>query len=325
GRCRFRGRRSGCGSTWAGDRGATSVTADRSRIPEFYKLSIEERVRAVHERGLLNVSDFRALSTGRHTLDLSAADKMIENVVGVMGLPLGLGMNLVVNGKRYIAPMVVEEPSVVAALGSACKLVGACGGFTAEASDPILIGQIQIVDLPDMAKARTKLLERRQEILNLANSFHPNMVARAGGAGDIELYQHPLPSSGKPMLVVHLLVDTRDAMGANLVNGMCEGVAPLVESITGGRVFLRILSNLTDRAVVRVSCRIPVEKLAGRGYSGEQARDGIIVAADFAAVDPYRAATHNKGIMNGIDPVAIATGNDWRAIEAGAHAYAARS
>src|SRR5690606_7992936 len=219
GRCRFRGRRSGCGSTWAGDRGATSVTADRSRIPEFYKLSIEERVRAVHERGLLNVSDFRALSTGRHTLDLSAADKMIENVVGVMGLPLGLGMNLVVNAKQYIAPMVVEEPSVVAALGSACKLIRSCGGFAAESTDPILIGQIQVVNLPNMEKAKRKLRDRAQEVVNLANSFHPNMVARGGGARDIELFVHPLPSSGKPMLVVHLLVDTRDAMGANLVNG----------------------------------------------------------------------------------------------------------
>jgi hydroxymethylglutaryl-CoA reductase len=301
------------------------VTADRLRIPEFYKLSIEERVRTVHERGLLNASDFRALSTGRHTLDLSAADKMIENVVGVMGLPLGLGMNLVVNGKQYIAPMVVEEPSVVAALGSACKLVRAAGGFEAEATDPILIGQIQVVNLPDMSKAKAKLRKRAQEVVNLANSFHPNMVARGGGARDIELFVHPLPSSGKPMLVVHLLVDTRDAMGANLVNGMCEGVAPLIESITGGQVFLRILSNLTDRALVRASCKIPVDRLAGRGYSGEEARDGIILAADFAAVDPYRAATHNKGIMNGIDPIAIATGNDWRAIEAGAHAYAARS
>src|SRR5690606_39089110 len=164
----LRGRRPRRGSAGFGDRGATSVTADRSRIPEFYKLSVEERVRVVHERGLLSAADFRALSTGRHTLDLSAADKMIENVVGVMGLPLGLGMNLVVNGKQYIVPMVVEEPSVVAALGSACKLVGACGGFTASASDPILIGQIQVVELPDMAKARTKLLERKQEILNLA-------------------------------------------------------------------------------------------------------------------------------------------------------------
>jgi hydroxymethylglutaryl-CoA reductase len=300
------------------------VSGDRLRIPDFYKLSVEERLRIVHERGLISNSDFRALATGKHTLELGAADKMIENVVGVMGLPLGLGMNLVVNGKQYVVPMVVEEPSVVAALGSACKLIRKNGGFTAEATDPILIGQIQIVNLPDMEKAKQALRDRRQEIINLANSFHPNMVARGGGARDIELNVHPLPSSAKPMLVVHLLVDTRDAMGANLVNGMCEGIAPLIESITGGEVFLRILSNLTDRSLARAQCKIPVEHLAGKGYTGEQARDGIIVAADFATVDPYRAATHNKGIMNGIDPIAIATGNDWRAIEAGAHAYAAR-
>ena len=298
--------------------------SDRLRIPEFYKLSVDERVRTVHERGLLNNTDFRALATGKHTLDLAAADKMVENVVGVMGLPLGLGMNLCVNDRQYVVPMVVEEPSVIAALGSACKLIRMNGGFRAEASDPILIGQIQVVNLPDIEAAKQALRDRKQEIINLANSFHPNMVARGGGARDIELFVHPLPSSGNQMLVVHLLVDTRDAMGANLVNGMCEGVAPLIESITGGEVFLRILSNLTDRSLARADCKIPVDQLAGRGYTGKQARDGIIVAGDFAMVDPYRAATHNKGIMNGIDPLAIATGNDWRAIEAGAHAYAAR-
>ena len=301
------------------------MSDDRSRIPEFYRLSVEERVRAVHERGLLTGSDFRALATGKHTLDLEAADKMIENVVGVMGLPLGLGMNLRVNDKQYIVPMAVEEPSILAALSSASKLVGQCGGFETEATDPILIGQIQVVRVPDLDQAKRALSERRQEVINLANSLHPNMVARGGGAQDLELFVHPLPSSGKPMLVVHLLVNTCDAMGANLVNGMCEGVAPLIESITGGEVFLRILSNLTDRALVRARCKIPVELLVGRGYSGEEARDGIIMAGEFAEVDPYRAATHNKGIMNGIDPVAIATGNDWRAIEAGAHAFAARS
>ena len=300
------------------------MSDDRLRIPEFYKLSVDERVRAVHERGRLTPSDFRALATGRHTLDLSAADRMIENVVGVMGMPLGLGMNLLVNRREYIVPMVVEEPSVVAALGSANKLIRQTGGFKATASDPILIGQIQIVNLTEIDKARKAILKHKREIISLANSFHPNMVARGGGARDLELHVHPLPSRGRQMLVVHLLVDTRDAMGANLVNGMCEGVAPLIESLTGGSVFLRILSNLTDRAIARASCRIPVEALAGRGYSGEEARDGIVVAADFAEVDPYRAATHNKGIMNGIDPIAIATGNDWRAIEAGAHAYAAR-
>ena len=300
------------------------MSDDRRRIPEFYKLSVEERLRAVRERGLVTGSDFRALATGRHTLDLESADKMVENVVGVMGLPLGLGMNLVVKGRRYLVPMAVEEPSVIAALGSASKLIAEHGGFEAGATDPILIGQIQVLDLPDMEAAKAALVERKQDIMNLANSFHPNMVARGGGARDIELFVHPLPSSGKPMLVVHLLVDTRDAMGANLTNGMCEGVAPLIESITGGKVFLRIVSNLSDRSLARAQCRIPAEALGGADYSGEQVRDGIIVAADFAHVDPYRAATHNKGIMNGIDPVAIATGNDWRAIEAGAHAYAAR-
>ncbi|WP_428099073.1 hydroxymethylglutaryl-CoA reductase, degradative [Candidatus Rariloculus sp.] len=301
------------------------MSSDGLRIPDFYKLSVRERVRAVHERGVLTPDDFRSLSTGRHTLDLSSADRMVENVVGVMGLPLALGMNLVVNDKQYIVPMVVEEPSVVAGLSSACKLVKNSGGFRATSTDPILIGQIQIVDLPEIEAAKRAISERKYEIINLANSFHPNMVARGGGARDLELFVHRLPSRGKPMLVIHLLVDTRDAMGANLVNGMCEGVSPLIESITGGEVFLRIISNLTDRALVRASCTIPVNALAGRGYTGEQARDGIVVAADFAAVDPYRAATHNKGVMNGIDPLAIATGNDWRAIEAGAHAYACRS
>jgi len=300
------------------------VSDDRRRIPEFYKLSVEERVRAVHERGLVTGSDFRALATGKHTLDLESADKMVENVVGVMGLPLGLGMNLVVNGRRYVVPMAVEEPSVIAALSSASKLMSEHGGFEAQATDPILIGQIQVVELPDIEAAKAALVERKQDILNLANSFHPNMVARGGGAREIELFVHPLPSSGKPMLVVHLLVDTRDAMGANLTNGMCEGVAPLIESITGGKVFLRILSNLTDRSLARAQCKIPAEALGGTDYTGEQVRDGIVVATEFAQVDPYRAATHNKGIMNGIDPIAIATGNDWRAIEAGAHAYAAR-
>mgnify|MGYP003388170178 FL=1 len=297
---------------------------DQRRIPEFYKLSVEERVRAVHERGIVTSSDFRSLATGKHTLDLEAADKMVENVVGVMGLPLGLGMNLVVNSKRYVVPMAVEEPSVIAALGSASKLISEHGGLEASSTDPIMIGQIQVVDLPDIDIAKTTLMEHKQDILNLANSFHPNMVARGGGAKDIELFSHPQLSTGKVMLVVHLLVDTRDAMGANLTNGMCEGVAPLIESFTGGRVFLRILSNLSDRSLVRANCRIPADALSGDNYSGEQVRDGIIIASDFAKVDPYRAATHNKGIMNGIDPVAIATGNDWRAIEAGAHAFAAR-
>ena len=297
---------------------------ERSRIPQFYKMSVPERVRTVRDRGLLGPEDYQNLQSGRHTLSVQLADKMIENVIGVMGLPVGLGLNFLINQKEYVVPLVVEEPSIVAALSSAAKLARQAGGFEVESQEPRLIGQVQIVDVPDPAGARAALLQRKAEILNLANSMHPKMIARGGGAKDIEVFIHPSQGPGGDMVVLHLLVDTCDAMGANLVNTMCEGVASLVENIAEGRVFLRILSNLTDRALVRARVRIPTALLTGKGFDGEQVRDGIIVANDFARIDPYRAATHNKGIMNGIDAVCLATGNDWRAIEAGAHAFAAR-
>ncbi len=297
---------------------------DRSRIPDFYKMSIDERVRAVRDKGLVTDEDFNTLSSGDHTLKLSAADKMIENVIGVMGMPIGLGLNFLINERDYVVPLVVEEPSIVAALSAAAKTARAADGYKTSSDDPILIGQIQVVEIPNIEAAGEEVLSRKQEILDLANSFHPRMVARGGGAVDLEMNRYPLPSSNSEMLVVHLLVDTRDAMGANLVNGMCEGVASLIESITDGKVFLRILSNLADRSIARAEVTLPVDVLGGKGYTGEQVRDGIIIASDFAQVDPYRAATHNKGIMNGVDAVALATGNDWRAIEAGVHAYAAR-
>ena len=295
-----------------------------SRFPKFYAMSVEERVAAIHERGLIDAKDFEQLKRGEHTLSLAGADKMIENVVGVMGLPVGLGLNFSINERDYVVPLVVEEPSIVAALSSAAKLARASGGFTAQSTDPILIGQVQLVDVPHPGGATTRLLERKADILNIANSLHPNRAAGGGGAVHMEGLTHTTGSEVGDLLVVHLLVNTCDAMGANLVNTMCEGVAPLIEEITGGKVFLRILSNLTDRAMVRATCTIAVDDLSGKGYDGEAVRDGIIVASEFARVDPYRAATHNKGIMNGIDAVALATGNDWRAIEAGAHAYAAR-
>jgi hydroxymethylglutaryl-CoA reductase len=298
---------------------------DRSRIPHFYKMSVDERVKAVHERGLLTDSDYQALVSGEHTLKLGAADKMIENVIGVMGLPIGLGLNFLINGKDYVIPMVVEEPSIVAALSAAAKIARSEGGYKTSATDPILIGQIQVVEIPDMERAVEGIQTQKQKIIDLANSFHPRMVARGGGAVDLDVRTYPLPSFDSEMLVVHLHVDTRDAMGANLVNGMCEGVASLIESITEGKVFLRILSNLTDQALARAEVTLSPAQLEGKGYTGEQVRDGIIIASDFAMVDPYRAATHNKGIMNGIDAVALATGNDWRAIEAGAHAFAAQN
>ena len=296
----------------------------RSTIPSFHKLTVPERVRAVRDRGLLSAQDYKALLNGQATLDVTSADAMIENVIGVMGLPVGLALNFLINGKDYVVPLAVEEPSIVAALSYAAKTARAAGGFTTSSSEPILIGQIQLVDVPHPAKARQLLEQRKEEVLNLANSLHPRMVARGGGAVDLEVILHPATSDSVEMLVVHLLVNTCDAMGANLVNTMCEGVASFLESLTGGTVFLRILSNLADRSLVRALVKIPMEHLRSNGYDGEQVRDGIVIASQFASVDAYRAATHNKGIMNGIDAVALATGNDWRAVEAGAHAFAAR-
>ena len=297
---------------------------DKSRFPNFYRLSIKDRVKAVYKRGLISKEDYLALKNQQQQLDLHSADKMIENVIGVMGLPIGLGLNFLINGKDYVIPLAVEEPSIVAALSSAAKIVRNHGGFKAESGDPILTGQIQVVNINNLEKARSEIMSRKEEILNLANSFHPRMVARGGGAVDLNVKTYPMSSFEQDMLIIDLHVDTRDAMGANLVNGMCEGIASLIESITEGEVFLRILSNLSDKALASASVIIPKDALETADYTGERVRDGIVIASDFAHADPYRASTHNKGIMNGIDAVALATGNDWRAIEAGAHAYAAR-
>ena len=297
---------------------------DKARFPGFYKLSIGERLKKVHENGWISDDDLNNLREGHHMLPPSRADKMIENVIGVMGLPMGLGLNFRVNQKDYLVPLVVEEPSIVAALSSAAKIFLASGGIEAEAEESLLIGQIQVVNPPDADEARNQVLFHKQELLNKLNELHPNMVERGGGARDIEVRVFEQTDNNPLMLIVHLLVDTCDAMGANIINTMCEELAADIEALTEGRVFLRILSNLTDRSIVRARVTISPDQLEGKGYSGEEVRDGIILASQFAEVDPYRAATHNKGIMNGIDPLAIATGNDWRAIEAAAHAYAAR-
>ena len=297
---------------------------DKSRIPNFYKMPISERLDAVYERGLISKKDYKLLKNQQQQLDINSADKMIENVIGVMGMPIGLGLNFLINDKEYVIPMAVEEPSIVAALSAAAKISRPGGGFKTECTDPILTGQIQVVGINNLEQARNDLLSRKQEIIDLANSFHPRMVARGGGAIDFSIKTYPMESFEGEMLVVNINVNTQDAMGANLVNGMCEGIAPLIESITEGKVFLRILSNLTDQSIAKGTMRIPLKCLSKEGYDPEQIRDGIIIASDFAKADPYRASTHNKGIMNGVDAVALATGNDWRAIEAGAHAYASR-
>ncbi len=263
--------------------------------------------------------------TGATLLPLDLADSMIENVIGTYALPLGLALNFQINGRDVLIPMAVEEPSIVAGASFMAKLVRAGGGFRATATAPEMIGQIQILDLPPGAlpAAAAQIEAQKAYLLDQLAGLHPTLEARGGGARDIEV--HPITESPiGAFLVLHLIYDVRDAMGANAVNTACEHLAPMIEEITGGRVHLRILSNLSDRRLARAECAIPAGALAHGEFSGEQVRDGIIEAWAFAAADPYRAATHNKGIMNGIDPVVIATGNDWRAIEAGAHAYAAR-
>lgn len=294
-----------------------------SRISGFYRMQLGERLKELEARGVITQQDTAYLSERRGGLPLATADKMVENLIGVMELPLGLGLNFLINGRDYVVPMAIEEPSVVAAVSHIAKLTRPSGGFIASCETNVMIGQVQVIGCADFEAARASVLEHKQELLALANSLHPNMQARGGGAKDIEVR---LIDGGayQSMMVIHLLIDCCDAMGANLINTMAEGIAARVEALTGGKVFLRILSNLADRRLVRARCRIPFEELAWKEFGGEEVARGIELASQFAEVDPYRAATHNKGIMNGIGAVCIATGNDWRALEAGAHAYCCR-
>ena len=292
-----------------------------SRLPGFYNLSLEKRRETL--RGLLTPEELSALS-GEPGLLPAQADHMIENVVGRYALPLGLALNFIVNGREVLIPMAVEEPSIVAGASFMAKLARPTGGFFAHCTPPHMIGQMQILDLPEPHSARLHLLEHRQELLDEAATYDPILRDLGGGPRDLEVRLIEDSPIG-PFLVAHLIYDVRDAMGANAVNTACEKLAPRLEAITGGRVHLRILSNLADRRLARARVTIRTADLAFGAFSGEQVRDGIIAAWAFAAADPYRAATHNKGIMNGVDAVVVATGNDWRAIEAGAHAYAARS
>lgn len=256
-------------------------------------------------------------------LDLAQADAMIENVVGLYNLPFAVATNFLIDGQDRLIPMVIEEPSVVAACSNAARLFREGGGFSTDVDPPVMIGQIQVLDLPDMDTAVSRIQAEKHTLLQMANDVGGSIVRRGGGARDLETRPFHDTAIG-PMLVVHLLMDTRDAMGANAINTAVERIAPKVAELTGGRVNLRILSNLTDRRRARAVGRVPAAALAQGGYSGEQVVQAVVEAGVFAEVDPYRAATHNKGVMNGIDAVILATGNDWRAVSAGAHAYAAR-
>ena len=286
-----------------------------SSISGFYKLSPKERLALVREFAGLSDEEC-ALLRNTGSLPLEAADRMIENVVGAFPLPLGIGVNFLINDRDYLIPMAIEEPSVVAAASHAAKMVREGGGFHTSSTPPVMIGQIQVVGVADAEAAKQRVLEAKQEILDEANAQDPVLASVGGGAKGLDA--KVISTTVGSMLIVELHVDCRDAMGANAVNTMAEAVAPLIEHITGGRVYLRIISNLATKRLARAWCTLPKEAVGG-----EEVVDGIVNASAFAAADPYRAATHNKGAMNGIIAVVLATGNDHRAIEAGAHAYAA--
>ncbi len=291
-----------------------------SDVSGFYKKSPQERWQIVREFGELSEAE---IATIRNTgaLAFEQVDHMIENVVGAVPLPLGVAVNFHINGKDYLIPMAIEEPSVVAAASNAAKMARAKGGFTTSSSGPIMIGQIQLVDVPDPNGARMTILAHRDEILALANEQDPVLVKFGGGARDVEV--RVVDTAKGAMVITHLLVDCRDAGGMNAVNTMAEAVAPRIESWTGGRVYLRIISNLAVKRLARARAVFAKEAIKTKEIPGEEVVDGIVQAYAFAEADPFRCATHNKGIMNGVDAVVVATGNDWRAVEAGAHSYAA--
>jgi len=293
-----------------------------SQSQKFYQLTPEERRHWLNQNANIDRAALDAFAD-KSGLTLDQADHMIENVIGMYALPVGVAQHFIVNGREVLVPMVIEEPSVVAGASFMAKLARTKGGFTASTTLPEMIGQIQILDVQDMEKARQAILAQKADLLAEAVHFDPVLVSHGGGPRDIEvriIQESPIGS----FLVLHLIYDVRDAMGANAINTALERLAPRIQSISGGRVHLRILSNLADRRLARVKATFALEQLAFDQFPAKTVRDGIIDAWAFAAADPYRAATHNKGIMNGIDAVVIATGNDWRAIEAGAHAYAAR-
>lgn len=288
-----------------------------SQISGFYKMSIEERQKVVQSFADLTSEDMEILNNP-DALSFEKADHMVENVIGRFQLPMGIATNLIVNGKEYLVPMATEEPSVIAAASNASKFVRSKGGVTASSSESCMIAQIQIMGVENPYFAKTVLMEHKEDIIAFANEQDPVLVSLGGGAKDIEV--RVLDSKVGPMVVLHLIVDTKDAMGANAVNTMAEALAPMIETLSKGTVYLKILSNLADRRIIRARAIADKEALGG-----EDVVDAIICAGEFANVDPYRAATHNKGIMNGISAVVLATGNDTRAVEAGAHAYAART
>ena len=295
------------------------LTSRTSRLSGFYQQSPDARVALIAEWAQLDAAEVATLQAG---MGVAHGEKMIENVVGRYDLPLGIGTNFSINGRDYLIPMVVEEPSVVAAVSFAARLARAGGGFRTGSTLPVMIAQIQLLDVPDAEAATTAILAAKAELLVSANTS-PTIARLGGGPVDIQV-RHLPQTPTLPMLIVHLLLDVRDAMGANAVNTAAEAIAPRLEALSGGRALLRILSNLSDQRCAWAEATIPASAFATAQLDGATVIENIAHANAFAVADPYRAATHNKGILNGVDAVAMATGNDWRAVEAGAHAYAAR-
>jgi hydroxymethylglutaryl-CoA reductase len=292
-----------------------------SRISGFYKMNVAERQNKIQNICDLSNDDMDYLKQSTAILDKAGQGHYIENTISVMQIPLGIATNFTVNGKDYLIPMAVEEASVVAAAANSAKIARAAGGFFTSTTDPIMIGQIQIINIHDPYNAREKILERENELIELANKQDPILVKFGGGCRgiNVKVLENTLQGS---MVITELVVDVRDAMGANAVNTMNEAVAPLLAEITGGNTLLRIISNLADRRLVRARATFKASELETENMPGEEVVEGILAAYAFAEADPYRCSTHNKGIMNGIDAVAVATAQDWRAIEAGAHTYA---
>lgn len=296
-------------------KGSRDEKMKNSKISGFYKLTPEERLEIVKEfSGLTSEESGLIIKTGG--LDLDQADRMIENVIGTMDIPLGVATNFLINGNDYLIPMAIEEPSVIAAASNSAKVAREKGGFFTSSTAPVMIGQIQLLDIADIKKAKKAVLSKKKEIIELANMQDPLLIKHGGGAKDVEVRTIDTPNG--QMAIVHILVDCRDAMGANAVNTMAEAVTPFLEEITGGKALLRIISNLAIFRLARANAVFSKDLIGG-----EDVVDAIINAHLFAAADPFRCATHNKGIMNGISAVVLATGNDTRAIEAGAHSYAA--
>tara|TARA_A100001234_G_scaffold40577_1_gene32820 strand:- start:22000 stop:23349 length:1350 start_codon:yes stop_codon:yes gene_type:complete len=300
----------------------STMPIEDSRMPGFHRLTPNERREKLAEVAGLTKEHVDAWESG--ILEMGIADRMIENVVGTYSLPIGVATNFVIDDKHYAIPFVVEEASVVAAASNMAKRCLKNGGFRSKNDDPVMIGQIQVVGMENVDDGRSSVLSSKDEIIKICNEVDPILVKFGGGCKDIEA--RPIKTDSGDMLIVHILVDCRDAMGANAVNTMAETVAPKIEELTGGTVILRIISNLAVHRLARISATFTPEEMSDNGkdpQQGSEVINGVIQAYHFAAADPFRATTHNKGIMNAISSVAIACGQDWRAIESGAHAYAA--